>query len=64
MMPTPWMQFMLWASNRRCSQCGHEFCRWLGMMSMRHANAKRMCLAFWFTFIALAIVGTGAFFAT
>ena len=58
-----WMQFMPWASNRRCSQCGREFFRWCGCIAMRHSTAQKACFIFWVAFIALVIIGVGYIFS-
>jgi hypothetical protein len=43
--------------NRRCSDCGSEFARWLGFLPLTHAAAHRLVFAWIFLLSALGVVG-------
>ncbi len=46
MMRQPWMRVTPGdMKNMRCSNCGAEFTRWFGFISLRHRKAKQ--LTYW-----------------
>ncbi len=57
-MPSPrWMGRIPRMRNRRCSDCGCEFARWLGFISLSQAAARRLVF-FWLLLVsALGVVG-------
>ena len=57
-MPSPrWMGRIPRMRNRRCSDCGSEFARWLGFLPLSHTAARRL-VSFWLLLVsALCVVG-------
>lgn len=48
-------------ANIRCSECGHEYCLWLGVFSIRHGSARALCAAWhWLLGIFILAIAVGA----
>lgn len=59
---TRWMRFTPGhMRNWRCSECGHEFIRWLGFICMKHATAH-VIVVLWHWLVAFAILLGAAWF--
>lgn len=60
-MPRPkWMGYLPKMRNRRCSSCGREYARWLGMFSLSHSIGRGIAYLWTVLVAALIIVGAAS----
>ncbi len=55
----PWMRWMPGLKNRRCSDCGREYARWLGCFALRHGTARGMVLCWVCAWLVGFAIGFG-----
>ncbi len=55
----PWMRWLPWLKNRRCSDCGREYARWFGVVALRHETARAMTFLWVGVWLVLGAVAIG-----